>query len=75
MEILENNPKILAKWAGRYDYILVDEFQDTNALQYQLLQLLTGPYTSVFVVGDPDQTIYTWRRRRYQYYYGFSNGF
>lgn len=61
VEILENNPKILAKWAGRYDYILVDEFQDTNALQYQLLQLLTGPYTSVFVVGDPDQTIYTWR--------------
>ena len=59
--ILENFPNIREKWMYRYDHILVDEFQDTNDVQYRLMQLLLKPDTCVYVVGDPDQTIYTWR--------------
>lgn len=59
--ILEGDPDIQRKWSHRYDHILVDEFQDTNDVQYKLLQLLTNQRTSIYVVGDPDQTIYTWR--------------
>ncbi len=61
IEILENNEDIREKWCHRFQHILVDEFQDTNDIQYRLLKLLTTPMTSVYVVGDPDQTIYTWR--------------
>ena len=61
IEILENNEIIREKWANRFQHILVDEFQDTNDIQYRLLKLLTTNRTSVYVVGDPDQTIYTWR--------------
>ncbi len=59
--ILENDPEIRERWASRFDHILVDEFQDTNDVQFRLLKLLLTPLTSVYVVGDPDQTIYTWR--------------
>jgi DNA helicase-2/ATP-dependent DNA helicase PcrA len=61
IQILEKNPPIREKWAERFDHILVDEFQDTNDVQYHLMKLLTRSDTSVYVVGDPDQTIYTWR--------------
>lgn len=61
VKILKNFPQIRAKWQSRFQYILVDEFQDTNDLQFQLIQLLTSPQTALFVVGDPDQNIYTWR--------------
>ncbi len=61
IEILETNESIRSKWSRRFEHILVDEFQDTNDVQYRLLKLLTTPATSVYVVGDPDQTIYTWR--------------
>ena len=59
--ILENYPEIRNKWQRRIDHILVDEFQDTNDVEYKLLRLLCKPSTSLYVVGDPDQTIYTWR--------------
>ncbi|MCH4277380.1 MAG: UvrD-helicase domain-containing protein [Bacilli bacterium] len=59
--ILENFPAIREKWASRFDHILVDEFQDTNDVQYKLMKLLIRKDTSIYVVGDPDQTIYTWR--------------
>ncbi len=61
IEILENDENIRYKWSHRFDHILVDEFQDTNDVQYKLLRLLTTAKTCVYVVGDPDQTIYTWR--------------
>ncbi len=61
IKILENRKDIRAKWASRYEHILVDEFQDTNDVQFHLMRLLTASETSVYVVGDPDQTIYTWR--------------
>lgn len=59
--ILEKYPEILAKWQQYYRHILVDEFQDTNDVQYRLLTLLLSKTTSLYVVGDPDQTIYSWR--------------
>ena len=59
--ILENYADIRIKWQNRYSHILVDEFQDTNDIEYKLLRMLKKPSTGLYVVGDPDQTIYTWR--------------
>lgn len=59
--ILENFPTTRIRWQERYDHILVDEFQDTNDVEYKFLKLLSKPSTCHYVVGDPDQTIYTWR--------------
>ena len=59
--IFENYPAILNKWQERVRHILVDEFQDVDANQYKLLKLLAGQDNEVTVVGDPAQTIYTWR--------------
>ncbi len=61
VKILEENPNIREKWQHRITNILVDEFQDTNNIQYRLIKLLMTKDTALFVVGDPDQTIYTWR--------------
>ena len=52
---------ILAKWQKRFRYIHVDEFQDIDHVQYKLIQQLAGSENEIYVVGDPDQTIYTWR--------------
>ena len=54
-------PSVLEKWQRRFEYVLVDEFQDIDNLQYQLIRFLVGKNASLYVVGDPDQTIYTWR--------------
>ncbi len=59
--IMENNPDIKEKWKRKYDVFLVDEFQDTNYLQYALVKEFMSSTASLTVVGDPDQTIYTWR--------------
>lgn len=59
--ILENYVDIRMKWQQRIDHILVDEFQDTNDTEYRMIKFLSKPFTSLYVVGDPDQTIYTWR--------------
>ena len=61
VSLFEKCPLIREKWSNRFSYILVDEFQDTNDIQYRLLKYLVNKETSLFVVGDPDQTIYTWR--------------
>ena len=60
-QILASFPAIRAKWQDRYDHILVDEFQDTNDTEYKMLTMLMKASTCLYVVGDPDQTIYTWR--------------
>lgn len=60
-KILIENSDIRLKYANRYKAILVDEFQDTNDLQYDIIKLLSTSSTKLYVVGDPDQTIYTWR--------------
>ena len=54
-------PKVLEKWSKKYHYIHVDEFQDIDKEQYKLIKQLSTVHDNVYVVGDPDQTIYTWR--------------
>ncbi|MDR2635175.1 MAG: UvrD-helicase domain-containing protein [Clostridiales bacterium] len=54
-------PDALLKYQERYRYILVDEFQDTNKVQYELVKQLSGKHRNIFVVGDEDQSIYSWR--------------
>jgi len=60
-ELLRDNPPLLAHYRQRFGQLLVDEFQDTNAIQYGFVRLLAGDSGQVFVVGDDDQSIYGWR--------------
>ena len=59
--LLEGHPEILEKYQQRYEHLLVDEFQDTNPLQFQVARLLALKSRNICVVGDPDQSIYSWR--------------
>lgn len=59
--LLRGNDEVRRKYQARYQYVLVDEFQDTNGAQYELTRLLVGPRRNIFVVGDPDQSIYRFR--------------
>ena len=59
--ILEQDREVREKWQSRLEYIMVDEFQDIDKDQYALADILSGYHKNLFVVGDPDQTIYTWR--------------
>lgn len=61
VRLFKKYPDILRKWMKRFNYIHVDEFQDIDKVQYELIGLLTGYENELYVVGDPDQTIYTWR--------------
>lgn len=61
IELLKKNPDILNKYQEKFQYILVDEFQDTNDLQYQLMFMLASRYHNIFVVGDDFQSIYSFR--------------
>lgn len=60
-ELLQQNEAIRQKWQRRFTYLHVDEFQDVDGLQYNIVKLITGKHSFLCVVGDPDQTIYTWR--------------
>ena len=60
-KIFKLYPSILEKWASKFHYIHVDEFQDVDKEQYELIKLLTSVHDNIYVVGDPDQTIFTWR--------------
>ena len=64
--LFDERPDVLQKYQRRYHHILVDEFQDTNATQYRLLQQLAGDDNSIFAVGDSDQSIYKWRGADYR---------
>ena len=61
VELFTKHPEVCEKWQNRLRYLLVDEYQDTNACQYQLLKLLTGTRQQFTAVGDDDQAIYAWR--------------
>jgi len=61
VELFRNCPAVLERYQERYLHLLVDEFQDTNVAQYALVKLLGGKHRNVCVVGDPDQSIYSWR--------------
>jgi len=59
--LLREHPDLLAELRDQFRYILVDEYQDTNAVQYEITQRLTGPERNICITGDPDQSIYGWR--------------
>lgn len=61
VRLLKENPDVLEKYQERFRYIMVDEYQDTNQLQYKLISLLAKKYGNICVVGDDDQCIYQWR--------------
>jgi DNA helicase II / ATP-dependent DNA helicase PcrA len=61
VQLFEKHPAVLEKYRSRYLHLMVDEFQDTNLIQYKLVRLLGGKHRNVCVVGDPDQSIYSWR--------------
>lgn len=61
LQLLETQPEILEKYQKRYEHVLVDEFQDTNPLQFNIARLLAVKHKNICVVGDPDQSIYSWR--------------
>ena len=61
LHILKRFPDVREKWQKRMEYVMVDEFQDIDKDQYELAEILSGHHKNLFIVGDPDQTIYTWR--------------
>jgi DNA helicase-2/ATP-dependent DNA helicase PcrA len=61
VEVLDRFPEARQRWQKSFRHVLVDEYQDTNHAQYRLLQLLAGAHRNLFVVGDPDQSIYAFR--------------
>ena len=74
-ELLKERKDILAMWQKRYPYILIDEFQDINKVQYEIVKLLTGPEKNLFIVGDDDQSIYRFRGARPEIMLGFEKDF
>lgn len=73
--IFENNPAIRRKWQERLEYIMIDEFQDIDQLQYDLMMVLCDYHKNLFIVGDPDQTIYTWRGANVKFLLDFDKAF
>ncbi len=75
LHIFRQNEDIRLKWQKRLEYIMIDEFQDIDAIQYELMQALCGYHKNLFIVGDPDQTIYTWRGANVRYLLDFDRQF
>jgi DNA helicase II / ATP-dependent DNA helicase PcrA len=73
--LLRDCALVREKWQRRFQYIHVDEYQDTNRVQYDLLRLLTGPHQNICVVGDEDQSIYRWRGADVSILLSFSRDF
>ncbi len=73
--IFKENPDIRLKWQKRLEYIMIDEFQDIDSLQYELMDVLAGYHKNLFIVGDPDQTIYTWRGANTKYLLDFDRNY
>ena len=73
--IFKENQDICLKWQERLEYIMIDEFQDIDDLQYELMEVLCAYHNNLFVVGDPDQTIYTWRGAKISYLLDFDKKF
>jgi len=73
--LFKENIEVREKWQNRYDYIHVDEFQDVDEIQYGIIQNITSPSAYLCVVGDPDQTIYTWRGAKVDIIMNFEKNF
>ncbi|MDH3637247.1 MAG: DNA helicase II [Gammaproteobacteria bacterium] len=74
-ELLDTNEPLRTRYQERFRHILVDEFQDTNSIQYHWLKLLAGANRNIFVVGDDDQSIYGWRGARVENILKFEKDF
>ena len=74
-ELFAESPQLLEKWRERYTYILIDEFQDINSMQYSLVKLLAEPENNIFAVGDDDQSIYGFRGARPDIMFRFERDF
>ena len=75
LELLRDRADVLEQYQARFRHLLVDEFQDTNAIQYQWLKLLAGSQGTPFVVGDDDQSIYRWRGARVENLHRFERDY
>lgn len=75
LEIFRRRDDVRLKWQKRLQYIMIDEFQDIDGLQYKLMEVLADYHRNLFVVGDPDQTIYTWRGANVKYLLEFDRQF
>ena len=75
LEVFRRREDLRLKWQKRLEYIMIDEFQDIDGLQYELMEVLAAHHGNLFVVGDPDQTIYTWRGANVKYLLGFDDRF
>ena len=73
--IFSKSDEIRLKWQQRLEYIMIDEFQDIDGLQYELMQALCAYHKNLFIVGDPDQTIYTWRGANVKHILDFDKNF
>lgn len=75
LELFSNNIEVRKKWQNRFEYILIDEYQDTNLVQYQLIKLLVNEKKNIAVVGDDWQSIYSWRGADYTNILNFTKDF
>ena len=73
--IFSKNAEVKLKWQKRLEYIMIDEFQDIDGIQYELMEVLCAYHKNLFIVGDPDQTIYTWRGASVKYLLEFGEKF
>lgn len=74
-ELFKNRPEILKKWQAKFQYILIDEFQDINNVQYEVIRMLCAPLHNLFIVGDDDQSIYRFRGARPEIMLGFKRDY
>ena len=74
-ELWRDNPDLLAHYRERFQHVLVDEFQDTNTIQYQWVRLLSGGQGDMFIVGDDDQCVYGWRGSKVENIQRFADDF
>ncbi len=75
LHIFNVSDEIRTKWQERLEYIMIDEYQDIDELQYRLMRALCPGHNNLFIVGDPDQTIYTWRGASVKYILDFEKDF
>jgi len=75
VKLFQEHPSVLEAYRKTWTFLLIDEYQDTNFAQYQLVKLLASPRNNIFAVGDPDQSIYSWRGARVQNILNFAHDF
>ena len=75
VDLFKKNKEILNHYQDRFEYILVDEYQDTNTVQYELCKLMASKYKNIFVVGDANQSIYSWRNADYKNILNFEHDY